>query len=369
MSSENQRDKRRAFTLVELLVVIAIIGVLVALLLPAVQAAREAARRTQCANKVRQMCLAILNLESANKIFPSGGIEPWPQIERYSSNGKPFGPSKQGLSWAFQTLPYLEEGAVHDLTTTAQIGNTPIGLYFCPSRRSPTPWVDGANTYWLMDYAALTAAPSRAKIGDNLFNALLRINNVVVPNSLPTSRGCAPQMYSFWGTPSYTNDFDPRPKDGPNGLGNSFTGFWGVIVRSSYLVRDSDGVVIELNYGPLMRIGMIKDGTSKTAMISEKRLRVPYGPAPDDDRGWSDGWDFDTIRLAICPPYPDSDKRIIGASNSDVGRLVTAGSAHPGGFHVGYADGSVRALSYDIDLEAFNCLAHRADGQIYETPQ
>src|SRR3954465_194955 len=82
-----RRDRRHSnqssgFTLVELLVVIAIIGVLVALLLPAVQAAREAARRTQCKNQVKQMMLSMHNHESAKKVFPSGGIGPWPDIAR-----------------------------------------------------------------------------------------------------------------------------------------------------------------------------------------------------------------------------------------------------------------------------------------------
>ena len=76
------------FTLVELLVVIAIIGVLVALLLPAVQAAREAARRSQCVNNVKQMMLGMQNHESAKKAFPSGGVAPWPYIEDFLSDSK-----------------------------------------------------------------------------------------------------------------------------------------------------------------------------------------------------------------------------------------------------------------------------------------
>src|SRR4051794_31408410 len=100
---------RRGFTLVELLVVIAIIGILVALLLPAVQAAREAARRTQCTNHIKQMMLAMHNLESSMKCFPSGGIAPYATIQFYltdsrlgdgsqnpNPHGQPFGPEKQG---------------------------------------------------------------------------------------------------------------------------------------------------------------------------------------------------------------------------------------------------------------------------------
>src|SRR4051794_39444159 len=110
---------RRAFTLVELLVVIAIIGILVALLLPAVQAAREAARRSQCMNNLKQIMLSMHNHVSAKGVFPGGGIAPWPAIQDYltSANGAPYGPDKQDLSWGFQILPYLEGGAIYDIRT------------------------------------------------------------------------------------------------------------------------------------------------------------------------------------------------------------------------------------------------------------
>src|SRR5215203_3835276 len=106
------QSRRRGFTLIELLVVIAIIGILVALLLPAVQAAREAARRTQCKNHLKNIVLAMHNHVSAHKVFPSGGIGPWPKIENYVSGGKPLAAAKQGLSWAYQILPYIEEGTL-----------------------------------------------------------------------------------------------------------------------------------------------------------------------------------------------------------------------------------------------------------------
>src|SRR5688500_15828615 len=110
-------SRRGAFTLVELLVVIAIIGVLVALLLPAVQAAREAARSTQSSNQVKQIGLAMQNHVDAQKVVPTGGNTPHPKIQDYMVNGRPRAAERQGLGWGYQILPYLEQGAIHSLTT------------------------------------------------------------------------------------------------------------------------------------------------------------------------------------------------------------------------------------------------------------
>ena len=105
------------FTLVELLVVIAIIGILVALLLPAIQSAREAARRTQCQTHMKNIGLAVANFENTRKVFPTGGSryvettnnQQLNTLEVNVENGKPFGPEKQGLGWGYQILPYIEE--------------------------------------------------------------------------------------------------------------------------------------------------------------------------------------------------------------------------------------------------------------------
>lgn len=121
---------RVGFTLVELLVVIAIIGVLVALLLPAVQAARESARRTQCKSQLREIGLAVQNYSDAHGAYPPG---------RTTSD-------QYGVSWAFEILPYIEQQTVHDAfvkgervdsPANAAAMRTPIPVYTCPSRRSP----------------------------------------------------------------------------------------------------------------------------------------------------------------------------------------------------------------------------------------
>jgi type II secretory pathway pseudopilin PulG len=336
-------------------VVIAIIGILVALLLPAIQAARESARRTQCVNQLRQMIVAVHNCVSTHNVFPGGGIEPWPLIEDYAQGGKPFGPERQGLTWAFQILPFLEENAVHGLATTAQITSSPVNMYFCPSRRGPSR--NAAAPYaWLMDYASLTPTRSRGQLGDTQFDSLLT-----------GGRACN-QAYGFWGTKTYGNDFNPRTA---TQLGASYEPFWGVIIRSSYHVRATTGragkpVVQDLGYGGNVTMAKITDGTSKTAVLTEKRLRPATYLVNEyhDDRGWSDGWDPDTQRMTMCPPAPDGDEYYVaGLRRGDPQQGLAVGSAHSGIFNTAFADSSVRQLSYDIDLEAFNRLGHRGDGE------
>jgi prepilin-type N-terminal cleavage/methylation domain-containing protein/prepilin-type processing-associated H-X9-DG protein len=141
------------FTLVELLVVIAIIGILAGLLLPAVQAAREAAHRTQCSNNLKQIGLAFHLYHDVHEDFPSGGaFRSYPNM---NSNGAPLVGSQQSGGWAFQILPHLEEDAVYQSNDQIVIRTTTIELYFCPSRRGPQVASGGwAAGNALMDYVA-----------------------------------------------------------------------------------------------------------------------------------------------------------------------------------------------------------------------
>jgi len=137
----------RGFTLVELLVVITIIGILIALLLPAVQAAREAARRSQCMNNLKQIALAFHHYHDSYRAFPDGGknecdspVPPGAQCTPSSPGGQAPGccrPYSRGeWSWPYQILPFLEQTNVYQLTSDSLIYQTPISTYYCPSRRA-----------------------------------------------------------------------------------------------------------------------------------------------------------------------------------------------------------------------------------------
>lgn len=355
-----EQKRSYGFTLVELLVVIAIIGILVGLLLPAVQSAREAGRRVSCQNQMKQFGLAALNHESAHRIWPTGGVQPGVRVEDYSYGGRPFSAPKQGLSWAFQLLPYMEGNAVADIDTQDELSRTQVDLYYCPSRRGPTQNTSN-GTYagrWLIDYAALAAAPARTEMGP------LAVTDY---DGFINTSACG-FLFGFWGRLSGGNgDFSPPTpkKEIPAG---QYTGFRGVIVRSSYHVQSGTGstanpVVTHLGYDRPTRMAKIFDGTSNTAVFCEKRVNVNRyaGSTPSDDAGWSDGWDSDTMRSSIAPPASDSSE--VSDACAGGGGILVAGAAHPGGFNVVFADGSVHLIDYEIELETFNQLANRADGE------
>ncbi|MCA9258503.1 MAG: DUF1559 domain-containing protein, partial [Planctomycetales bacterium] len=139
----------------------------------------------------------------------------------------------------------------------------------------------------------------------------------------------------------------------------------GVIVRSSYFVANGTGGGISPNVHDLQlpkptKFAQISDGASNTAVLCEKRIAVERypGDAVDDDAGWSDGWDYDTLRLSVCQPASDSTPVTNNGSN-----LMAAGAAHDAVFYCAFADGSVRPVAYDIQLEVFNRLAHKSDGE------
>lgn len=362
-------NTKRGFTLVELLVVIAIIGVLVALLLPAVQAAREAGRRVSCINQLRQMGIALQNHVDSRGAFPTAGNNPNPRIENYTtgginSPGSPNGPNRLGLGWGYQLLPYLEQGAAHNVLTQTELQAITIPMYNCPSRRSAVAANSSASGAILSDYAS--AQPATGQCGSNAYDPL----KLWPWDSAPVRSAQA--RLSYWG--------------GSAGAW-SCVEYGGVIVRTPYRIltaaTNTSPAQGERVPGFPRAIGprRITDGLSNTLVIGEKFVRADLyeGGGVSDDRGWSDGYDPDSVRFTGIPPISDSDTGICFNSNSQIAKncegdggtipVMFFGSAHVGGINVVYADASSHFLTFDIDYLVFNSLGTREGEEVISSEQ
>jgi prepilin-type N-terminal cleavage/methylation domain-containing protein/prepilin-type processing-associated H-X9-DG protein len=365
MPKRKSKHRNHAFTLVELLVVIAIIGILVALLLPAIQAAREAARRTQCKNNLKNVGLSVLNHVDTLKVFPTGGGYWAPELEEFVEGGRAVSADKQGLGWGFQILPYLEEGAIHSLTKQSDLGPTVVPLYTCPSRRGvkQISFVEFGEqrTYTLTDYAGIHPC---TKIW----------TRDAAPLSLATEPTSGTVRNYFvkpvTDQPGYSaNPAEESACPPANGV------YDGVIVRSAWRANPGgydfqfqkmEGIFVA-NVPMPVKIAKITDGTSKTMLISEKYVPAGGydGGSASDDRGWTDGWDADTMRCTCIKPMNDGDinPEHSGTAernwNNNSFYTLVIGAAHPGGANAVFADGSVRSINYEVDLYVLNALGTR----------
>jgi len=382
--NRQSHPRRCGFTLVELLVVIAIIGVLVALLLPAIQAAREAARRTTCMNQVRQMGIALNNHVNAFNVFPTGGNVPNPAIQDYQSGtlnspGAPNATNKQGLGAFYQMLPFLEQNAVKNIRTQAQLQSTIIPLYNCPSRRPATNKNGSATGAQLTDYA--TAQPATLPCGSSSYDPL---------TAWPMVSGSSAQkgIRSYWcgETPTQGGSWGTDPDRHAN--------YGGVIVRTPYRIisgatatAPARGELVP-GFPTAVKPGQVTDGLSNTLVISEKVVRSdlyegqaapdPGGGGVSDDRGWADGWDPDCVRFTGVPPISDDDTAICRNSDSTIQRtcigfggevpVLFFGSAHSGGVSAVYADASGHFINFDVDHLVFNALGTRAGEETVGLP-
>ncbi|MBX3426635.1 MAG: DUF1559 domain-containing protein [Pirellulales bacterium] len=346
------RRRRSGFTLVELLVVIAIIGVLVALLLPAIQAAREAARRTDCINRLRQSLLAALNYESAiGKIVTHGDV--------YVVNNAPAG----ALSSQARLLPYMENKAVHDLVN------------------QNAHWRDNSNRLARFTPLPFLRCPSGKDLELTEVDAGM---NATLPPELNALR-C-----------HYVGNMGARPgprEDGtssgcnPPGGGRG-GGTWPYPASTYYQASCADppgtssgGVAINGVIYPLskLRMGAISDGTSNTIMYGEMSWDVgpqqPWivGSTSLDGSDWVGGslgfvYNAKNVRYAVNGKRPIEDD---GSATLDPPAPlltdISFGSYHPGGAHVGMCDGSAEFVSEDADLEAvLKPMASRSSGDIFE---
>jgi prepilin-type N-terminal cleavage/methylation domain-containing protein len=384
------RRFRMAFTLIELLVVIAIIGVLIALLLPAVQKVREAANRTQCANNLKQIGLAMHNFHDTYGVFPNQGGQSWTGIA-YNSQNAPLGYKYQTAGWLFQILPFIEQdnlyttsdcfpagttpttGALNTFPLTAGDPNnnntphdgppgsyfinnnftnnganctgparaTPVKIYHCPSRRAPQTFQNPSNG---------GDVNNRCDYGG------------VAPGQVPmykTSAGLYQEdtFGLIWGWSSTLGETGTYGQDhGVIARGNEWSG---ALVRHTF--------------------ASISDGTSNTMMVAEKFLPTDeyISGSGADDTGPFEGTDADIMRSsaalqtqgpgnswgAVPPPNPSRDLPLSQLNNRDDWTCAMQfGSAHPAGINAVFADGSVHNVKYGIDPEIFNALGNINDG-------
>ena len=297
----NARSRRgvftalRGITLMEVLVVISIIGMLMALLLPAVQGSRESARLNMCKNNLRQLGLALLNHESASRRFPSGG---W-GYQWYGDPDRGTGLSQPG-GWPFGILRYLErrdlasfgagETGQAKLAALAQANGIPLSLFYCPARRPI-----GVYPFDMQWPPRNTAPMVTAAKTDYAIN------------------GGDYQISSGGGPNSYAEADDP-----------------------DYAWPDSSKGTGVCYFHAVVTLAQIRDGTSHTYLVGEKNVE-PGVLDRGDDQGLFVGYDLDNTRWTkfLWPPLPDG-------SGPGANRF---GSAHPSGCQFVFCDGSVKEIN------------------------
>ncbi len=332
------------FTLVELLVVITIIGILIALLLPAVQAAREAARMLQCTNNLKQISLAALNHEQINGWLPTGG---W----GYRWVGDPncgFGRGQPG-GFFYNCLPYMEQQTLHDLALgvapgtnqyqqlSMQMVQTPLVALSCPTRRPP-------------------------------------VLHPVQPGNINTMQGVYGTLPQTWFQADYAANagtwFSVFWQDGPTSFADAAQWTSGSPngAHGFYDMSHATGICEQRSQ---VKIADITDGTTNTYLVGEKYLCPDHyftGDDYGDDQSAFSGdsddvnrWTGNDTAAGPVPMTPGPMQDTPGLSGGTYEDIF--GSAHAIGFNMALCDGSVRIVNYTIDPLVHNYLGNRHDGQ------
>jgi type II secretory pathway pseudopilin PulG len=302
-------NRRRAISLIEVLVAISIVGMLLALLLPAVQAAREAGRRTQCQNNLHQLSVAADGFHTSQSRYPPGQL--------FGSFGS--GPDSRAWSWLAQILPFIEHrdlyvlGHVRDGTLRKSVASSlAVNIYLCPTAASPGegPRVDAGNLLGFPVGRSTYKAVSGANWGDDT---------------------------SLWPGTVFSFATSWRNK-GTNG---SYDG-----------LDNGDGIMFRSDYRSRRCKDMIHDGTSQTFLIGED---VP------DENAWL-SWPYANNAYGTCAIPPNLRPR----SPGNWGETWGFRSRHPGGLQFVVADGSVRFVNDAIDLAVYRAIATIAGEEVLD---
>jgi prepilin-type N-terminal cleavage/methylation domain-containing protein/prepilin-type processing-associated H-X9-DG protein len=333
--SDSVRPSARGFTLIELLVVIAIIGVLIALLLPAVQSAREAARRAQCVNNLKQMGLALHNYSSAIGAFPIGAVTYSPNYFANCTAGTATGPA--GFTMQQLILPYMELGTIFNsinfLTSTAgafapmqhggqanwTANDATINSYICPSDLRASKYARGASTN---AYSQTSYAPNGGTWNTAIyFYGCANHGNTRYPGRI-----------EYNGNGPFDKATSYRESDFPDGLSN--TAFVG---EFSKFINDPDEYMNFYNryglFGSAAPNCLRPQGIAFTVPNLNAKWKAPmwfeqFPPGTDDDSDYK-AW---LLNPGLYRDYGQLGFR----------------SLHPGGVNMLFADGSVKFLKESI---------------------
>jgi prepilin-type N-terminal cleavage/methylation domain-containing protein/prepilin-type processing-associated H-X9-DG protein len=311
-----RRAGRGAFTLIELLVVIAIIAVLLFLLLPAVQKVREAAARMSCASNLKQIGLALHHYHDANGSFPAGS----------EFHDDPAGNGQHWQNWALSILPYVEQDALQRQYRFDQRNADPaqapvrtayVKVYSCPS---------DVNANRVLPPASGPGGPPEFMTG--AYRGM-------------TGRSDAGVNYYSWAD----------PVQAPSLAQNQPAWKGALSIHQPAVARLSP-----------TRIGDITDGTSGTLLVGERTTRTD----PSHTTFWADTYNIYSLSFA-CP----ESRTLLGdyqacldVGGADVPCKYGWGSPHPGVINFALCDGSVRAISTNIDMSLFMALATVAGGEV-----
>jgi prepilin-type N-terminal cleavage/methylation domain-containing protein len=339
MHCRSSSPLRRAFTLVELLVVIAIIGILVALLLPAIQAAREAGRRSSCQNKIKQLALGLHEFHDVHDKFPPGAsnnVLPFPNPPGNTTN------FILGTSWITHILPYIEQKGLYDQyrwnesynsAANWALGRNVIQTLYCPSGPTATRYLD--------------------------------------PNGPVANVNVSTHYYGVMGpggpSDNFTivvagNTYQYRVGDAGN------NGAWsGHGMLSHY--RENSGSISTFR---IVRMADVVDGTANTLMLGEISLILPVNfpgtttAVPNQYRTWirgNNGGSGTTKNVR----FPINSGNYYNGSNNF--NDINFGSHHPNGCQFAMGDASVKYVKQDIDLTTYRFLSSMGNGEHALLPQ
>jgi prepilin-type N-terminal cleavage/methylation domain-containing protein len=310
--------RARGFTLVELLVVIAIIGVLVALLLPAVQQARESARRMSCESNLRQVGLAAHNFHDVRL-----GMVPLTIAEQVAANNAGMPNMTDGTdgfaTWATLLLPYLEQQPLYSLWD----------MTLPCTKQNPLAYQTQVKTYW---------CPSRLK-------QILSQNDI----GMKTPGGAI-------------GDYNPCQGTMP-GVNNANDD--GAIMAALANFAAVNGVATVPSYTLRLRMANITDGTSNTVMFGEKHIRPSSMRGKNEDRSIFGGQNNSTRRIAGIQQNTPANIRPLRPPNDENGTFANQsfGGPHPGVTEFVMCDGSIRKMNININIQSLTSLVTRMGGE------